>query len=90
MFRPNIEIHQLSTRVFKARLWVILLIERLCGEEERDVRTKLWGTLLEIKQGGGMRKRVFSKEGRQQTRARDTCPVQVRAGAQGPQGRGSS
>lgn len=72
MFRPNIEIHQLSTRVFKARLWVILLIEGLCGEEERDVRTKLWGTLLEIKRGGGMRKRVFSKEGRKQTRARDT------------------
>ena len=45
MFRPNIEIHQLSTRVLKARLWVILLIEGLCGEEERDVRTKLWGTM---------------------------------------------
>lgn len=72
MFRRNIEVHQLSTRVFKVRLWVILLIEGLCGEEGRDVRTKLWGTLLEIKQRGGIRKRVLSKEGRTQTRARDT------------------
>ena len=49
-----------------------MLIEGLCGEEGRDVRTKLWGTLLEIKQRGGIRKRVLSKEGRKQTRARDT------------------
>lgn len=49
-----------------------MLIERLCGEERRDVGTKLWGTLLEIRAGGGIRKRVFSKEGRKQTRARDT------------------
>ena len=49
-----------------------MLIERLCGEKGRDVRTKLWGTLLEIRAGGGIRKRVFSKEGRKQTRARDT------------------